>query len=225
LYQGHGDFAAALADLERAERFDPTRGDLGLHRGRLVLAAGHPEEALAPLRGLLAKVPDHPEGNLALARALAELGRPSDAADHYTRAIAAAPVATPSHYLEWADALLAAGESQVALNGLDAGLGRLGPVVALANRAIEIELALDRVDAALARLDRLASRAARRETWLARRGEILEKSGRRVEARAAYVGALSEIERLPPRRRATPAMVQLESRMRGGVARLAPVPE
>ncbi len=68
LYRGHGDLAAALADLEQAERLDPTRTDLGLHRGRLALAAGRPEEAVAPLQDLLAEAPDHPEANLALAR-------------------------------------------------------------------------------------------------------------------------------------------------------------
>jgi tetratricopeptide (TPR) repeat protein len=221
LYQGHGDLAAALADLEQAERLDPTRTDLGLHRGRLALAAGRPEEAVAPLQRLLAAAPEHPEANLALARALAELGRPRDAAMHYTRAIEAAPVGIPSHYLERADSLFAAGELQVALNGLDEGLGRLGPVVALATRAIEVELAQGRVDAALVRLDRLGSRASRQEMWLARRADILENAGRHAEARVAYAGALAEIERLPVRRRATPAMVQLESRARDGVARLA----
>jgi tetratricopeptide (TPR) repeat protein len=225
LYRGHGDLAAALADLQQAERLDPTRTDLGLHRGRLALAVGRPDEAVAPLRNLLAEVPDHPEANLVLARALAKLGRSRDAAVHYTRAIAAAPVGIPSHYLEWADVLLAAGEPQIALNGLDEGLHRLGPVVALASRAIEIELAQGRVDAALVRLDRLASRASRQETWLARRAEILEGSGRRAEARAAYAGALAEIERLPAHRRATPAMAQLELRARDGVARLARAPE
>jgi tetratricopeptide (TPR) repeat protein len=225
LYRGNGDLAAALADLEQAERLDPTRTDLGLHRGRLALDAGRPKEAVAPLQALLAETPNHPEANLALARALAELGQSRDAAAHYTRAIEAAPVAIPSHYLERADVLLVSGEPQVALNGLDEGLSRLGPVVALASRAIEIELAQGRVDAALVRLDRLASRASRQETWLARRAEILEDSGRRAEARAAYAEALSEIDRLPARRRATPAMAQLESRAREGVARLTRAPE
>jgi tetratricopeptide (TPR) repeat protein len=225
LYRGNGDLAAALADLEQAERLDPTRTDLGLHRGRLALDAGRPKEAVAPLQALLAETPNHPEANLALARALAELGQSRDAAAHYTRAIEAAPVAIPSHYLERADVLLVSGEPQVALNGLDEGLSRLGPVVALASRAIEIELAQGRVDAALVRLDRLASRASRQETWLARRAEILEDSGRRAEARAAYAEVLSEIDRLPARRRATPAMAQLESRAREGVARLTRAPE
>jgi predicted Zn-dependent protease len=74
-HREHGDLEAALADLEQAERLDPRRVDLGLHRGRLALAAGRPGEAVAPLEKLLAESPGHPEAHLALARALAELGR------------------------------------------------------------------------------------------------------------------------------------------------------
>jgi len=180
---------------------------------------------VAPLEQLLAEKAQHPEANLALARALAELGRSRDAAVHYTRAIEAAPVPIPARYLERADALLAAGEPEAALGGLDEGLARLGPVVALATRAIEIECAQGRVDAALARLERLASLASRQETWLARRAEILEDVGRRSEARAVYTAALAEVERLPARRRTTPAMLQLEARARDALARLARAPE
>ena len=224
-HREHGDLEAALADLEQAERLDPRRVDLGLHRGRLALAAGRPGEAVAPLEKLLAESPGHPEAHLALARALAELGRSRDAAAHYTRAIEAAPVPIPAQYLERADALLAAGEPETALDGLDEGLARLGPVIALATRAIEIERSRGRTDAALVRLERLASVSSRQESWLARRAEILEDAGRRTEARAAYAAALDEMERLPARRRATPAMAELESRARDGLGRLARAPE
>jgi hypothetical protein len=88
-----------------------------------------------------------------------------------------------------ADALLAAGEPEAALEALDEGLARLGPVVALASRAIEIERARGRADATLERLDRLAAFASRQETWLTRRAEILEEAGRPAEARAAWAAA------------------------------------
>jgi predicted negative regulator of RcsB-dependent stress response len=100
-------------------------------------------------------------------------------------------------------------------------MDRLGPVVALAMSAIEIEVDLGRFDSALARVDRLAARSPRQETWLAQRGEILEAAQRREEARASYVRVLTEIEKLPAQRRRTPAMTQLQSRARAGLARLA----
>ena len=97
---------------------------------------------------------------------------------------------------------------------LDDGMQRLGPVVALAMLAIEIETQQGRVDAALARLDRLAERSPRQATWLNRRGEILERAGRREEARASYARVLAELDTLPVHRRRSPAMRQLEAQAR-----------
>jgi tetratricopeptide (TPR) repeat protein len=223
LYRDHGDFEAALTDLERAAQLEPLRRELGLLHGRLYLAWGQPERALRPLERSLEKRQDQPAANAALARVLSRLGRPLEAADRYTLAIDQTPRASPDHYLERARALCAAGEEHYerALRGLDAGMERLGPVAALAMLAIEIELDLGQFDSALARVDRLADRSARQETWLAQRGEILELAQRPLEARASYSGALGEIQKLPAQRRRTPAMSQLQSRARAGLARLA----
>ncbi len=223
LYRDHGDFAAALADLERGAQLDPMRRELGLLYGRLYLAWDQPERALAPLESFLEEQQDHPAANVTLARALARLGRHREAADRYTLAIDHEPVSNPEHYLERAQALRAAGEEQRerALRGLDAGMDRLGPVVALAMSAIEIEVDLGCFDSALARVDRLAARSPRQETWLAQRGEILEAAQRREPARVSYVRVLTEIEKLPAQRRRTPAMKQLRSRAGAGLTRLA----
>ena len=100
-------------------------------------------------------------------------------------------------------------------------MDRLGPVVALAMSAIEIEVDLGRFDSALARVDLLATRSPRQETWLAQRGEILEVAQRPEEAHASYLRVLAEIENLPAQRRRTSAMSRLRSRARDGLARLA----
>jgi predicted Zn-dependent protease len=223
LYRDHGDFTTALADLERGAQLDPMRRELGLLYGRLYLAWDQPERALAPLESFLEEQPDHPAANVTLARALARLGRHLEAADRYTFAIDHEPVSNPEHYLGRARALRAAGDEyrERALRGLDAGIDRLGPVVALAMSAIEIEVALGRFDSALARGDRLVARSPRQETWLARRGEILEVAQRPEEAHGSYLRVLTEIEKLPALRRRTPAMTQLRSRARAGLARLA----
>ena len=227
LYREHGDYALALADLEAAARLDPGRREVDLLRGRIHLVRGRPEEAVPPLERLLEQSPDDPAANLVLARALAATGRHLEASERYSRAIDYAPVALPEPYLERARELLAAGDEQrdEALRGLDAGMQRLGPVVALAMLAIEIEMQRGRVDAALARLDSLAARSPRQETWLARRGEMLERAGRREEARAAYARVLDELDTLPAHRRQSPAMRQLESQARQRLDRLARAPE
>jgi tetratricopeptide (TPR) repeat protein len=227
LYREHGDYALALADLEAGARLDPGRREVDLLRGRLHLARGRPDEAVPPLERLLEQSPDDPAANLVLARALAAAGRHLEASERYSRAIDHAPVALPEPYLERARTLLAAGDEHRddALRGLDEGMQRLGPVVALAMLAIEIETQGGRVDAALARLDGLAARSPRQETWLSRRGEILERAGRREEARASYARVLAELDTLPAHRRQTPAMRQLESQARERHDRLARAPE
>jgi len=233
LKRNRGAFAEALDDLARAERLEPTRSEVDLLRGKLYLAWDQPQLAVPPLTRFLATEPHHPIANALLARALARVGHHQDAAAHYARAIEREPVAIPEHYLERARALRAAGAAPGptddahlldALRGLDEGLETLGPVVALAVEAIEIEVELGRVDAALARLDALEALSARRESWLARRGEILEAAGRQLEARASYATALQEIGKLPPHRRRAPATAALDARARGGLARLAPTP-
>ncbi len=49
LYRDHGDFAAALADLERGAQLDPMRRELDLLYGRLYIAWDQPERAVAPV--------------------------------------------------------------------------------------------------------------------------------------------------------------------------------
>ena len=108
----------------------------------------------------------------------------------------------------------------VALQGLDEGLERLGQPITLLLYAIDLELELGRHDAALARLDRIASRADRKETWLVRRGEILEQAGRPAEARAAYVAAIEAVQALPATRRGTRAVSRLQTRAEEALTRL-----
>jgi len=222
LHRDRGAFAEALVDLERAAQLDPARVQVDFLRGELFLVWQRPEHAVAPLERFVAREPHHAKAHVLLARALAQSGHPIEAARHFDRAIEFAPVPVPAHYLERARALADAGEPHVdaALRGLDAGMERLGPVVALASYAAELEIARGRYDAALARLEPIAT-SPPSATWLARRAEILERAERRDEARAAYAQALAQLEQLPVRRRQAPAIAELESHARDACARLS----
>lgn len=221
IYREQGDFHRSLSDLDRAAQVTPDDARALLLRGRLFLAWSRPHDARPPLERLVARQPRNPEAQLALARALARDGHPLEAVLHYDRAIENAPVPTPTHYLERAQALAAAGEDhlEAAVAGLDAGIRRLGPAPALTRYAIELELRRGRTDAALARLSLVPSPGldADRLAW---RGEILDRAERSEEARAAYSEALAEIESLPAHKRATPARARLEARTREALARL-----
>ncbi|MGH8611664.1 MAG: tetratricopeptide repeat protein [Gammaproteobacteria bacterium] len=165
--------------------------------------------------------PANPELYMKRGRALALLGDTLAAADDFEQVIAIAP--TPDAYLERAQTLVAADDGQIedALFGLDEGLSVLGPVVALTELAIELELKQGNYDAALMRLVEVAANTPRRDPWLTRSAEILEQAGRLDEAQMTYQDALAALETLPSHRRNTRASIMIEDRIHTALDRLS----
>jgi tetratricopeptide (TPR) repeat protein len=216
LHRSHQDWDAALADYERAIQIDPDLSVVDLARGNLWLEAGQPKLAKIALDRFLAKQPTHAKALATRARALAQLGQGIAAAKDFTQAIGQSLNPAPEYYLERAQALASVGEEYIdqALQGLDEGITKLGPLVTLQLLAIDLELKKKRYDAALARLEEVAAQSQRKEMWLIRRGEIMEQAGRGREAYEAYAQALVAIESLPARHRQIKAMVEQEARLR-----------
>ena len=215
LHRMEGHWEAALADFDRAAQLDPLNSTIDFHRGRLYLEAGAPQAARENLDRFLAVHPTHVQGLMTRARSLRQLGQPLLAASDYTRALAQTADPGPVLFLERADALAAAGDEYLesALDGLDEGIEQLGPVVLLQSKAVDLEVRARRYDSALGRIDQILSTMPRKERWLARRGEVLERAGLIDEARASYAEALAAIERLPWRRRETPAIQELATEL------------
>lgn len=216
LHRAHEEWKAASSDFDHALELAPDLSMVHLGRGRLLLATARYDDAVAELDRFLAKYPDHAEALVSRARAEFKRQRPLDAARDFSRAIELSARPVPEFYLERAQALAAAGPEYFgeAINGLDAGTAKLGQPVTLLLAAIDLELAREDFDAALARVDAITARSVRKENWLARRGEILERAGRKDEARLAYEEARKAVAKLPPRARGTKAIAALEERLR-----------
>lgn len=194
LYAKHEDWTTAEANYLRAAELSPQLPRLALARGALALSTGHAAEARPFFDRAVAAAPADPEARILRARALAQLGlRPAALAD-YAVAFEHLPAPSPELFLERA-ALFAAPAD--AVRSLDEAIERLGPVISLHLRALDLEVSLGRIDAALARLDLLATGSERPEQWLKRRGDVLAAAGRPAEARAAYAKARNAIARLP----------------------------
>lgn len=219
LHRVHRDWAAALNDYARVAQLEPNFATINFFRGRMLLEADRPKAARECLDRFLTKQPDHAEALIARARVLVKLGKANAAAKDFTRALARLREPKPEHYLERAEAVMATGGRRVkeALRGLDEGMKRLGSVLTLQSRAIDLELSRENYDAGLARLEQLIAQSPRKETWLARKGEILRQAGREKEAREAYTAALKAAESLPPAHRRTRAMAALENRSRAAI--------
>ncbi len=225
LHRIHREWSAAKSDYRRARGLDPALDAVDYCDGRMLLERGRYRAARAALDRFLAAHPGDAPALVTRARALLGAGLHAQAAADYTQAIerTTPPLAPmPELYLERAMAQEAANKTRLdtAVQGLDEGIRRLGPVVTLQLAAIELELKLERFDSALARLATISARSARQEAWLARKGEILARAGREAEAAEALRAALATIGALDERRRATPAVRALEANTRTSLGRL-----
>jgi tetratricopeptide (TPR) repeat protein len=220
LYRLAREWKLSGADLDRAARLNPALAAIDLVRAHTLLDTRQFQAAVDAASRFLGREPDHLDARLVRARASAHLGQSRASAADFSRVLEARPL--PDIYIERARALLLPGapDAAVALEGLDAGIARLGPLVTLELEAIGIEVRLKRYDAALARLERISAGAARKETWLARRGEILELAGRAGEARTAYAAALAAAIEPSTRVRHTAASAALVTRLRTRLGRL-----
>lgn len=216
-YHGHGDYDAAIADFDRAAKLAPGRDDLDFLKAQSLVSAGRALQAKALLDRYIKRHADAPAAYMLRARALERLGDPKEASRDYDQALARLPEPTPDDFIARADAQIAAGQLDQALRDLDGAIRRIGPLITLDLKALEIEERTRRWDAALARVDRMMAPLPRKESWLVRRGQILAQAGRRQDARQAFLGALDALAALPPHLRNVPAMVELETKAKDGL--------
>ncbi|HKQ37629.1 MAG TPA: tetratricopeptide repeat protein [Verrucomicrobiae bacterium] len=223
LHRAHYDWDLAQADFDYALALDPKLPFIDLARARMFLEANWPLSCKTAVDKFLVKNPDHWEGRMIRARALAKLNRGIEAAEDFTKSIAKSPDGRPELFLERAQALASAGKDHIdeAIRGLDEGIQSMGALVTLELYAMDLETENGRFDAGLKRLDAIMAKAPRKETWLERRGNILRQAGKPEDARKAYQAALDAMKTLPPARRNVPAMVDLEKRLRSNIESLS----
>ncbi len=229
LHRIHADFEAAILDFDRAAELDADVEGLDRERGRALLDAGRPSEALPFLDRAIARQSGDVRARVARARALAALHRSLDAADELDRVLQRAKRPLPQYYLDRADALTRHEPSSDALvdralRGLEEARPRLGFLIVLEERALEIERATGRHDAALARLASIETRYPRVPKWKHVRGDVLVEADRADEARSAYGEALSLIHALPASRRSTALITDTEREIRTALEALESSP-
>ncbi len=213
LHRIRGDRESAERDYEKASRLDPALRAVDLARGLLLLELDRSAEAIAPLQRYVRAHPNDPLGRITFARVLAKVQQPFEAAAEFDAALDLSGL-DPDLIVERAHALVAGQYPREALRTLDEAMEHLGPVVSLQLTAIELELQMCNAEAALRRIAAAEQTAPRKETWLARRADLLRDLGREDEARTAYQSALAALSQLPPERRLTRAMKDLELRLR-----------
>lgn len=218
LHQAHRAWNAAIADYERAAELDS-----GLHAARIrlsevLLEAGRAGDAKRTLDVFLSEHDDHVDGLVLRSRINSRLSEFALVVADYDRAINRSTRPQPDWFLERARAA-AQNDADInkAIEGLDEGLTRLGPLVTLQAMAIELELRRRGYEAALARVDQLLAPMPRQSKWLIKRAELLTLLGRRTEARVSYETALEVIKALPANRRSTKMIIELEKQAKESI--------
>jgi len=223
LFRHHSEWAKAETDFLAAARLDPSLAIVDFFRARSWLEAGAVERARPLIDRYLAKMPGEAEAWFLRGEIDAATGRFAAAAADYAEGIQHAASPRPEHFLRRARLLAAMPTPRTArvLAALDEGIARLGPVIALVDFAIALELERKDHEGALRRVAAAMAKAPRREAWLVRQGDILVQCGRAGEAVTAYRAALAAIEELPPRYRETVPIEKLTRDARTSLSRLA----
>ena len=218
LHREHQDWNAAQSDYDRAEKLDVRLIRLNFFRARMFNDMGDATKGLGLLNNYLAANTNDSEALILRARLRAKLGEGQGAVADFSHAIQLSREPQPEIFLERAELQVIAGGMDEVLSGLDEGIVKLGSVMALQTRALDVELSRTNYDGALLRLARIMESSPRKEMWLARRGEILIQAGRVMEACKAFGDALSVIETLPLQLRESAAMQELHLQLKERLA-------
>jgi tetratricopeptide (TPR) repeat protein len=216
----HEENEAAVKDFERALVLEPALDKANLGIARALIQDKKPQPALVALNTFLSKHPGYSEALLYRARARTEVGDVPGAMADFDASLQSASSPEPDFYLERAAFLAKNGLTDRAISGLDEGIKRLGPVPGLQLKAVEIELGRGSHEAALKRIDQMLAKADRKEFLLCRRAAILESSGNKAGAKAAYAKAWDELQALPVNHSMTPALKKLSAEIQLAMNRL-----
>ncbi len=225
LHLEHGEAEAALEDFLEVDRLASGAFETDAPRAEGYMLLGKHGLALESLNCCLARDPSSTRCLVLRARVFGRLGKPEAAIHDYRKALSLVSQPEPDLLLEFSAALAENKQAVAALEVLDQGIARLGPLPSLVNVSIEIDLRNGNSEGALRRIDVMQDAAPRPEPWMARRASVLARAGRIAESRAAWHSLLDRISSLPPGERTSHAMSSRVREARDALAALESNPQ
>lgn len=223
LYRMDQNWPAAEADYARATKSGSDSVKVDCCHAGMLADAGQLQAARALFDKVLDRAHRNGEALVGRARVQLKLGQRKAAITDFRRGLELLAEPAADDFIELANALASEGKGTEALQTLDIGIKRFGPIPALQTPAIDLELSRTNYSGALVRIETVLPQLLRKENWLARRGDVLLVAGRNAEARQSYREALAVISALPRRIQQSPPMLHLKSRVDEAIAAMADV--
>ena len=220
LHLEHGEAESALADLSETERLSPGALEIDPPRAEALMLLGKDSDALEVLYRCLDREPSASRCLLLRARVFVRMGKKDHAVHDYRKTLSLVSNPEPDLLLEVSKALVENKQDAEALEVLDQGIARLGPLPPLVSAAVEIDVGNGNIGCALTRIDIAQAAAPRPEPWMASRASILARVGRTGESKAAWKSLLDRISSLPPNERSSHAMCSRAKEARDALAAL-----
>lgn len=209
IYSENRQFDEAKTNFERAERLGPA-ALVAIEWGVLYYRMGDYPRATAYLDEYLERFPQSARGYEYRAWAARDTGDYAQAIADLNSYFELLDNPHPGNYIAAANMLHDMQQTGQALQLLDKGIAKIGLTPQLQRRAIELELARDRVDNAIARQDSLRGPLHENPLWKLQMAELLRQDNRNNEARDMARQAEEELLQLRP----TPARQQQLQRAR-----------
>jgi tetratricopeptide (TPR) repeat protein len=206
LHLEHGEAEAAVADFREVDRLTPGEFETDPLRAKGLMMLGKDSDALEVLDRFLDRNPSASRCLVLRARVLGRMGKPDSAILDYRKALALVSKPEPDLLLEISKSLAENKQRTAALEVLDQGMSRLGPLPSLVNAAVEIEFESGNIEGSLRRIEVARDASPRPEPWMACRASILARAGRITESRNAWKFLLDRVSSLPPSERSSHAM-------------------
>jgi tetratricopeptide (TPR) repeat protein len=224
-HQEHGEWTAAMVELEIVERLAPEKYETAYVQGQALATGGRLKAAKDVLNGFLREQPEHVGAHEQRARVLVKLGEPKPAVTDYEFVLAHLKMPKAELILETVDAMQAAEMKDEASALLRKHALREGADPEIVAKLLEQAEAAPEPDEALALMSQMERQALQPEVWMARRARLLAKAGRDADARTAWTSLHARIAALPSLKRGSPPLAALfsEAQQALGIKAVAPV--
>jgi tetratricopeptide (TPR) repeat protein len=222
VFRLRGNYQSALEDFQLAAKLALDNIEVRYELGLVLLKLGDLIQALSKFDFVLKDDSKHHLALMNRARVFHAMEDYKNAASDYMNALNTTKSPKPEDYIEITNNYIDYGSSHYAkaLSVLDVAIEKLGVLVQLQSRAIDIDLLTKNYQSALQRVDSLLATMKRKEKWLVTKAEILLLMGKPIDAKNNYRLALKSIERLPVARRNVMAIKNLEMKIKKALLEL-----